>query len=328
MTYRGIACCLALLLAAAGALAQSSDEAPAPAYDKLLQVPVSALEFSQPLTVHADLYTGELFVADVRRNLVAVFDERGLFRFAIRGGAMFRSPLDLATYPDGRILVLGYTDSGLSLVRLDFDGRHPETIPVTGLPEGIAEPTLRSIALNADGSRLYLLDEANHMLWIADAGGAVTGSVDLAEGYDADERRDQILTRVDIYGSTVLVPLPMEGSVHLFDLDGRSLGTVGYKGGAACENSFPVAAALTEDGRLVVLDQQKALMVIWRRKDNRCMGEISGIGAAPGRLYRPADLALDGDGRAFVGQGFEGRVQRFAGFTMAAGSAVARELRE
>jgi hypothetical protein len=323
---------LVLLSLAAAVLAPAPALGAEPAetirFAERLQVPISALQLSQPLAVHADLHTGELFVADLRRNLVAIFDDRGLFRFAIPGGSVFRSPLDVATWPDGRILLLAYTDRGRSLVRLDFDGRHPRPVLLSGLPPQAEEPWLTSIALSADGSRLFLLDERNHRLWLATDAGEITGSVDLAAGYEEKERREQLLEQVDVYGDEVLVPLPMEGTIRIFDLEGRKLGFVGRKGGASCETAFPVAAAPTRDGNVLILDQQRALMMLWRREDNRCLGEISGIGAAPGRLYRPADLALDAEGDVFVSQGFEGRVQRFAGAAPATGAREARALRE
>jgi DNA-binding beta-propeller fold protein YncE len=297
-------------------------------FDEILQVPVSSLQLSQPLAVHSDLHTGELFVADVRRNAIAIFDASGLFRFGIPGGQVFTSPQDVAVWPDGHILVLAYTDRGRSLIRMDFDGRHPEPFPIHGIPASAEEPWLTSIALSADGERVYLLDEKNNRLWIANGTGNVVGNADLAEGYTPKEKREQILERVDVYGNTVLVPLPMAGIVRMFDLDGERTGFAGRKGGASCETGFPVAAALTEDGNVLILDQQRALMMLWRPSDNRCLGEISGIGGAPGRLYRPADLALDPSGNAFVGQGFEGRVQRFRGVAPAEGAFEAAKLRE
>lgn len=296
-------------------------------FDMRLQVPVSAQALSQPLAVHADLHTGEVFVADVRSNTITVFDPDGLYRFTIPGGTVFTSPQDVTTWPDGRLLVLAYTEQGRSLVRMDYDGREPQLVPIRGLPAPAEEPWITSLALSADGEHLYLLDENNHRLWIANDQAEIQAGIDLAEGYTAKERREQILEQVDIYGQTVLVPLPMAGTVKMFDLAGKPIGFVGRKGGAACETAFPVAAALTEDGTVIILDQQRALMMVWRPSDNRCLAEVSGIGAGPGRLYRPADLAVDPSGRILVGQGYEGRVQRFRGAAPAAGSYRAAKLR-
>ena len=90
---------------------------------------------------------------------------------------------------------------------------------------------------------------------------------------------------------------------------------------APCQTAFPVAAALGADGTVVVLDWQRMLFMLWDPRTNRCLGETSGIGNAPGWLYQPSDLALDAEGRLYVSQGFEGRVQVFAGAAPAAGTA-------
>jgi hypothetical protein len=51
----------------------------------------------------------------------------------------------------------------------------------------------------------------------------------------------------------------------------------------------------------------------WDPETNRCLGDYLGLGAAPGLLYFPTDLALDAKGRIFLSQGFEGRVQMYEG---------------
>jgi hypothetical protein len=118
---------------------------------------------------------------------------------------------------------------------------------------------------------------------------------------------------VDVYGDTVLLPIPTDGLVHVFDLEGRSRGTIGARGSARCQTMFPAAAALDEAGRVIVLDQQRALFMTWDLERGVCLSEHYGFGNAPGALYQPSDLALDGAGRLYVSQGFENRVQVYAG---------------
>ena len=76
---------------------------------------------------------------------------------------------------------------------------------------------------------------------------------------------------------------------------------------------------MDDDGNLLIIDQQRNMIVRWSVEDNRCLGDYYGLGAAPGYLYYPSDLALDGQGRLYVGQGFEGRVQVYDGLRPAAG---------
>ncbi len=306
-----------LALLGGGAAAGERDGA---RYLRRLQIPEAADRLKQPLAVHADLHTGEIFVCDRTGDRLVIFDATGLYRYQIRGGATFSTPLDVAVDPDGYIVVLGFVGGRVGLVVLDFDGRFLREIRLTGLPEGAPEPQPISIALSSGGEHLYVLDQAGPRLWIADRDGRVVGSTDLAAGLTPKEAREQILGHVDVYGDTVLVGMPMAGTVLLLGADGRPKGSVGLKGTAACQTAFPVAGALDRDGNVVVLDQQRTLMTVWRPSERRCLREFGGIGSLPGYLYQPADLAIDGAGRLYVGQGFDGRVQAFDFGVPAAGA--------
>ncbi len=266
-----------------------------PEYAARLRMPARLDSLGYSRAVAADLHTGEIFVCDSRKQRIVIFDRQGLFLYQIPGGEIFRAPVDLAVDPEGYILLLAH---GGDVLRLDFDGKPLGKLTLTGLT-GAAPPRLVSIAADASGERLYLLDEANQRLWIADSDGAVEGSVDLAAEAELSDKeaREYRLGHVDVYGDTVLVAMPNLGSVRLFDLEGRSRGSVGIKGTAPCQTAFPVAAALGDDGNVVVLDWQRMLFMVWDPRSRRCLGETSGIGNAPGYLYQPADLALGAEGR-------------------------------
>ncbi len=309
---------LALLTAViAGAPITAQEDGPE--YTARLRMPSRLDDLGYSRAVAADLHTGEIFVCDSRKQRIVIFDRQGLFLYQISGGEIFRAPIDLAVDPEGYILLLASHQGRQALLRLDFDGRPLGEITLSGLPE-TAAPNLVSLALSPAGDRLYLLDQANQRLWLADGDGAVTGSVDLAAEADLNDKeaREYRLGHVDVYGDTVLVAMPNAGSVRLFDLDGRARGKVGIKGTAPCQTAFPVAAALGADGNVVVLDWQRMLFMVWDPRTNRCLGETSGIGNAPGYVYQPSDLALDDTGRIYVSQGFEGRVQVFTGGAPAA----------
>lgn len=284
-------------------------------YVQRLHMPSRADDFGDPRAVTADPHTGEIFICDIRRNRVVIFDQQGLFLYQIPGGDVFRAPRDLAVDPEGYILLLATHQEKVGLVWLDFDGKFIESIPLSGLPETAAEPQLVSVAMSPEGDQFYLVDQANLQLWITDREGKLSTAIDLEVEVDLPEgeAQEQVLGHVDVYGNTVVMALPSAGSVFLFDLDGYLKGHVGLRGTAPCQTMFPVAAALTDDDHAVIVDQQRMLIMIWNTRNNECLGEYSGIGNMPGYVYRPVDLALDGAGRVYVSQGFEGRVQVFAG---------------
>lgn len=284
---------------------------------KRLVVPGGADRFQQPAAVHADLHTGEVFVCDRDNHRVVIFDARGLYRYQIPGGPVFRTPLDVAVDPEGYLFLLAYRERKRDLIRLDYDGRDPRPIDLGSLGGGDVQPQWASLAMSPAGDRLYLLDEADLALWIVSREGAAVRRIDLAVDSSGKEDRTQAVGRVDVYGDRVLVGMPMAGQVYLYDLDGNFLQAVGVHGTSSCQTAFPVAAALDRDGNLLVLDRQRTLFMRWSPEENRCLGEHSGIGTLDGFLYQPADLALDGEGRVYVSQGFEGRVQVFRNATPA-----------
>ena len=301
---------LATVLVAPGSWGQPPGSIP-PVYTQRLQVPVRGDDLEQPRAVVADLHSGEVLVCDTVGNRIVIFDPQGRFRYEIRGGATFQSPIDLAVDPEGYLFVVNQASSVVTF--LDFDGRLLRRLPLTGLPDDALPPRFNSLALSPAGDRLYLMDFENDRLWITDRQGAVQGSVDTTVGRTAKEIEELRYGKVDVYGETVLLPIPNDGLVHLYDLDGRAKGTIGDRGSAECQLQFPTAAALDERGKVLILDQQRAMFMTWDLERGACISEHYGFGNAPGAFYQPSDMALDASGRLYVSQGFEGRVQVYEG---------------
>lgn len=282
-----------------------------PVYAQRLLLPVLGDDLAQPRAVVADLHTGEVFVVDTIRNRIVIFDPEGRFRFEMRGGSAFQAPVDLAVDPDGYLFVLAQVSIDLTL--LDFDGRFIRRFALSGLPEEVETLQPVSLAISPDGERLYVLDAENHRLWIADRDGRVTGAADLTEGRSEEEIQELRYGHVDVYGDRVLIAISSDALVHLFDLDGVPQRTIGFPGAAECQTMFPVAAALDDQGRVIIVDQQRALFMTWDPDSGKCLSEHYGFGNAPGAFYQPNDIALDRDGTVYVSQGFEGRVQTYEG---------------
>jgi uncharacterized protein YijF (DUF1287 family)/sugar lactone lactonase YvrE len=312
----------ALFLLGAVAGAQPPGSIP-PLYTQRLRMPVRGDDFAQPRAVVADLHTGEVFVCDSLGNRVVIFDERGRFRYQIRGGSTFQSPIDLAVDPEGYLFVLSQVSVGVTL--LDFDGRFIRRVSLTGLPEDVESPRFSSLAISPSGESLYMMDPENDRLWITNRDGAIQGSIDMTVGRPQEEIDQLRYGHIDVYADTLLVPIPTDGMVHLFDLEGRAKGTIGAQGSAECQTMFPAAAALDDQGRVIILDQQRALFMTWDLARGVCLSEHYGFGNAPGAFYQPSDLALDAAGRLYVSQGFEGRVQVYEGAQPASMLLAARQ---
>lgn len=280
-------------------------------FSHALRMPSSGDRLGDSRAIFADLHAGELFVCDTRKNRIVIFDHEGLFRHEIPGGEAFRAPIDVVVDPDGYIFVLAYTDSGKTILLLDFDGRPIEVIRLSGLqPDQVrAEP--KSIALSPSGDQLFVVDGESKSLLICDRQGSIRQIVDLSVGLADDKAREEVFGHVDVFGDRVLVAAATRGLILVFDLDGNRLGSVGIKGATPCHTAFPVAASLQSERIMLILDQQRMVFMRWDLQVNRCLDEFSGFGDAPGFLYRPSDLTIDATGQVVVSQGFEGRVQVF-----------------
>ena len=300
-------------------VAPTAAESQPPEYIQRLALPVAQDDIGYGQSVTIDPHTGEIFVCDPRSNRILIFDREGFFKYQILGGTEFSGPRDLAVDPTGLILVLGSRDTRRVPIELDFDGVFRRGLAIQEIQSSKAL-RLNSIALSPDGSRVFLIDDANLELLITDRDGTLIRSVDLAAGLSDRRRADLIVGQVDVYGDRVLVSLPSEGEVHTFDLQGERLGHVGLKGTGRCELGRPTAAALTEAGEYLIVDQQRMVLLHWSAKGNRCLGEYIGIGAAPGYLYYPYDVALDAAGRLYIAQTYDGRVQVYEGLDRAMAS--------
>ncbi len=307
---------VASLLAAAAA---NAEDVATPLYHQNLKLPTQADQLGFPGSVVTDLKTGEIFVTDIRKRRLAIFDQRGMFLYQIAGGEQFTAPRDLAVDPNGYIILAARLGEDRGLALLDFDGLFIKAIGLSGEAlDGSVPPELVSVALSPDGQTMFALDQANYTLWIADREGKVRKGVLLVPDKSSEKAGDTLLGHVDVYGDKVLVAIPSTGLIHIYDLGGEPHVVIGRKGTSPCRTGFPMAAALDRDGNVIIIDQQRTIGMIWNMESRKCLQEFSGIGRSPGAMYQPNDLALDSRGNVYVSQGFEGRVQVYKGFAPAA----------
>lgn len=314
--FRG-RCLLVVLTTLVSASGASPQE---PRYVQRLSLPVAQDDVGYGQSVTVDHHTGEVFICDPRTNRILIFDREGFFKFQILGGTDFSGPRDLAVDPEGLIVVIGNRKGRTLPIELDFDGLFRREVPLAEPDSNLSSSRLNSIALSSDGRRLFIVDDANLMLRITDRDGNSIAAINLATELKTRRRIDMIIGQVDVYGDRVLVAVASHGEVHSFDLDGNRLGHVGLQGTGRCELGRPTAAALTEEGEYLIVDQQRMLLLRWSAQGNRCRGEYIGIGAAPGYLYYPYDVALDAAGRLYIAQTYDGRVQVYEGLEAAMGS--------
>ncbi len=283
-----------------GPLAVPSD------FSHLLSPPGVNDDFGRPAAIHHDPLTGEILVADMGRNRILIFDKSGAFRFSFSGGDRFSTPTDLTVEPEGTILILANVGNRRELVRCDFDGMFLGLVNLEH--HGGALPAdYRSVAV-ASGGRVVVSEHATRAVEVHGRDGSLLKRFPVLDSLDPEEVYGQGIGKISVHDDLVYVPIPTLGTVRVFDLDGEHLRSFGYPGGKVGQLAFPIAAEVAPDGTVLVLDKNR-FAVLCYRPDGRFAGEFGGKGAAPGWFYYPGLLAVDGDGRIYVGQVFKSRVQ-------------------
>lgn len=275
-------------------------------YVRDLKTPGRSNQILRPSAIYVDRQFNETLVADPGHNRIAIFDSSGVFRFEFSGAGHFSTPVDLAVDRDGYIWVLGTTKQGRELFVFDFDGLFLREVQ---LPESIdsRETAFGSFDMSP-GGELFLLDEVGFRVVVLDRDGATQRSFNLLTSMDEDVRRRQVLGKLRIQRDKILIPCGSLGRVYIYNLDGKQLRSVGYKGTSIGELNFPVAAVLSDDDLLLVLDKHRFNVVCFDL-DGRFRGEFGGRGNSPGWFYHPTLLDVDQRGLVYIGQIFQNKVQ-------------------
>jgi hypothetical protein len=113
---------------------------------------------------------------------------------------------------------------------------------------------------------------------------------------------------MSVRGDLLLIPIPTLGSVYLYTRAGEFVRSIGFKGTNVGEMNFPVAAAVSDENLVLVLDKHR-YNVICFDLSGKFWGEFGGKGLSPGWFYHPSLLAVDGKNQVYVGQIFLNRVQ-------------------
>jgi tripartite motif-containing protein 71 len=101
--------------------------------------------------------------------------------------------------------------------------------------------------------------------------------------------------------------------VIVLTADGMPLTTFGIVGTTPGKFSFPVDVAFGPENTVMVLDRMRHKIIVFDENYD-FITEYGRMGGAPGAFYHPVSLAY-ASGRAYVAQGFEGRVQVFNVFS-------------
>jgi DNA-binding beta-propeller fold protein YncE len=261
--------------------------------------PPVVLQRPQGGAVDAD---GRIYVADVSRQAVFVFDEAG-GRMEVwdeaTEGRLFRSPIGVAMGPGGEVLV---SDPELGAVfRLDREGR-----PLGAIGEGRLErPT--GVAWDPETARLYVADTRGNDVKVFDAAGTLVGRLG-----GAGEEPGQLNgpTYLAVAGDRVYVSDTLNSRVQVFDREGRLLERFGERGLYVGNLARPKGVTVDAEGNIYVVESYFDYLLVFD-PEGRLLLPIGGSGNQPGQFFQPTGVWTDRRNRVFVSDMLNGRVEIF-----------------
>ena len=245
---------------------------------------------------------GRIYVTDVSRKAVFVFDEKQ-GRLDVwddtGGGRRFASPIAVAIGAGGQVLV---TDSELALVlRFDRDGK-----PLGDFGGGTL---LRPTGIARDGARrlTYVADTYAHDIKVFDDDGRLVDTI----GRRGDGLGEfNFPTHLAFARGTLYVTDMMNSRIQGLTGDGGVRLHFGERGLYVGNLVRPKGVATDSDGNIYVIESMYDTLLVYDPR-GRLLLSIGGTGKDAGRFYLPAGIWIDSQDRVYVADMFNGRVVVF-----------------
>lgn len=260
---------------------------------------------------------GRLYVTDTVSRRVAVFDfpNKTYFEIGTEGMGRLAKPFGMAADRNGHVYV---TDGAAKRVQMyDLDGRYVRSI---GDDKTLERPS--SVAVNADGSRVYVVDTGGvgseeHKIRVFDQNGVYLFDIGRRGGgkgefnlpLNAAIAPDGRLYVVDTGNFRVQVFSPDGAFLSSFGSAGRRPGNFSHPKGIAIDREGKVFVTDTAFGNFQIFDSEGTLLLF--------IGERSELGG-PGQFLLPAGIAVDDDGRIYVVDQFFSKIDVFRPATLPA----------
>lgn len=217
----------------------------------------------------------------------------------------FVAPTDVAVDAAGRVYVLDGVN--LRVVVFDANGTRVATREGVGTAgEDGDRPTGLAVS---GGGRIYVADPGGHCVRVLGGGGgdAVWALPAGAEG--PSNPTDVVL---DEGGGHAYVLDNDNHRVHVLDLaSGRVAASFGANGSGRRQFLYPYLGAFdAARGRLLVVEVLNARVQLLDRGGG-FVGFVGSFGVDRGHFYRPKGVAVDGTGRIYVSDGYQGAIQVF-----------------
>lgn len=261
---------------------------------------LEAIPLHSPQGVFVDGTTGEVYVADTKNDLVAVYDQNGLPLFTFGYNGEIKEPLRVVCDPRGRIYVLAGIPRKVKI--FNYRGEYQRDLPFTGFD---LEPDPTAIAVDEQGN-LYVADGGSNRILVYDP----EYRLKLAFGEKGDGTYFQNVQAiaVDPEGNIYVADARATPAIQVFSPEGEFLRGWGEHASGPQNFSLPAGLAIDGRGRVIVVDTLRHAITVFT-DEGRFLGRFGGKGIQPGALTYPTDIATNGDGRIYVVERVGSRLQ-------------------
>lgn len=261
-----------------------------------------------PVNVKVDQEHFNIYVVDSSRNRLILYNFNYYPYFALGGERGIINPQAVDIDENGYIYVLqtSYFDKPLRLSIFNSLGLLEREIPFNK-----EDFNINFTSLAVDSKYIYLVSSSTPGVLILDK---KTGNiVKKIKILDVVASTLKEVTLSDVYvdrRGRVYFLSEEAGRFYVYDSRLNFLFKGGEKGGTMGKLSRPRAiAASPELNLIIVIDYMRHTGLVYDYKDGSFKGEFGGRGWLPGWFQGPMDVDVDREGRIYVADTFNGRVQ-------------------
>ena len=249
--------------------------------------------------VFFDEKKNRLYVTDSTNNRILAFDADFKYVSEFTAGGALASPTSLVKDKGGRFFVTEAAKGRVLLV--DMAKKSMEPIDFSVVPK--ANPVHPGNLAIDSADRLYIVDRANQRILVFDSKMKFERQI-LVKGHRG-------LSDVKVGSDGRIYALnTINGTVCVFDRQGKLVLKFGKKGNAKGQFRFPTSLAIDRKGLIYVVDQHMNKVLVFNKKGKFLFG-FSQLGWREGRLHFPSFIYVNSSGRIFIVDRQNSRVSIF-----------------